>query len=185
MKRKVRKRERKNKGPVMAGLCKDLERAAEDNDTGRFYSLLKQIGISMKPTCRQPQMFTPEQGTARFEKISGQPNNPSLEVVDSLAPDGPNEILAAEPDDEEIWRAAKAMKASAPGDDEITIDMIRTVWNEAGEKICKLIRKMWRQGCEGEDWEEEACRAVVWLLWKRKGEKEIWTTTEESAYCAF
>ena len=61
------------------------------------------------------------------------------------------------------------MKASAGGEDEISIEMIRTVWEEIGDHTCKLVRKMWRQGSEGEEWSEETCRAIVWLLWKQKG----------------
>ena len=50
-------------------------------------------------------MFTPEQGAAHFEKISGKPNEPDMSVVQDVVNETPNEIFTTPLDDEEVWRA--------------------------------------------------------------------------------
>eukprot|EP00969_Alexandrium_andersonii_P150593 6659053-Alexandrium_andersonii.AAC.1 len=65
------------------------------------------------------------------------------------------------------------MRVSAPGDDEITIDMIRTAPETVRRRVHKLLVDMWREAGEPgaqPHWSPASHRAVVLMLYKRKGD---------------
>ena len=64
------------------------------------------------------------------------------------------------------------MKVPAPGDDEITVDMIKPAPTQIQECIFQLIVNMWREADnEGEQkhWSSAVHKAVVLMLYERKG----------------
>ena len=65
------------------------------------------------------------------------------------------------------------MKVSAPGDDEITVDMIETAPIPIQECILLLLVKMWQEADnegEQEHWSPAVHKAVVLMLYTRKGD---------------
>ena len=65
------------------------------------------------------------------------------------------------------------MKVSAPGNDEITVDMIKTAPIPIQECIFQLLVKMWQEADndgEREHWSPAVHKAVVLMLYKRQGD---------------
>ena len=84
-----------------------------------------------------------------------------------------NAELDREPTSEEFVKTLHEMKVSAPGDDEITVDMIETAPIPIQECIHRLLVKMWQEADnegEQEHWSPAVHKAVVLMLYKRKGD---------------
>ena len=126
------------------------------------------------------EAITPEACRQHFLKISGEPNDPPLNVADQV----PQQQNSGEPTFEEFVKTLREMKVSAPGDDEITVDMIETAPRPFQECILRLLVEMWREAeNEGdqEHWSPAVHKAVVLMLYKRNFGR--WTTTEVSVFC--
>ena len=72
------------------------------------------------------EAITPEACRQHFLKISGEPNDPPLNVAKQVPQQQVSTELDREPTFEEFVKTLHEMKVSAPGDDEITVDMIET-----------------------------------------------------------
>ena len=64
--------------------------------------------------------------------------------------------------------ALSVMKDSAGGADEVTIGMVKAAPSDVKRAIFMLLKKLWHTPEETE-WESSTTRAVVIMLWKRKG----------------
>ena len=161
LKKNERVFERKQKKEAVTTICAELEIAYEKHETGKQYRLLRELAI------------TPEACRQHLLKISGEPNDPPLNVSDQVSQQQCNTELDGEPTFEEFTKTLREMKVSAPGDDEITVDMIRTANIPLQECILRLLVKMWREaGNEGEQkhWSPAVHKAVVLMLYKRNGD---------------
>ena len=108
-----------------------------------------------------------------FLKISGEPNDPPLNVAEQVRQQQVNTELDREPTFEEFVKTLHEMKVSAPGDDEITVDMIETAPIPIQECILRLLVEMWQEADnegEQEHWSPAMHKAVVLMLYKRKGD---------------
>ena len=117
------------------------------------------------------EAITPEACRQHFLKISGEPNDPPLNVAEQV-PQQVNTELDREPTFEEFVKTLHEMKVSAPGD-EITVDMIETAPIPIQECILRLLVKMWQEADnegEQEHWSPAVHKAVVLMLYKRKGD---------------
>eukprot|EP00959_Pyramimonas_sp_CCMP1952_P450914 9440787-Pyramimonas_sp.AAC.1 len=123
--------------------------------------------------------YTPEEGKDHFLNIGGDPNPVPEEVLDDL-PEAfwqqgraHAETLGRPPRDAEIDRAIRGLRDSAPGDDEVTIGMIKAAGAPVVSEVCRLVRLFW--DTPHEHWVEvlgqEPLRAVVILLFKNKGSR--------------
>ena len=113
------------------------------------------------------EKFTPEQGREHFLAIGGQPNTPDEAVLQRVRPGATDHSLSTVPEDEEIERRLSEMRSSAGGDDEITVDMRMASEGKARMLDYDMVRKLWQE----ETWGEPETRAVVSLLWKKKGDE--------------
>ena len=104
--------------------------------------------------------------------IGCEPNEPVLNVADSIPQRQVKTELHREPPFEEFGRTLNEMKVPAPGDDEITVDMIKTAPIQIPECIFQLLVNMWREADnEGEQKHSSPAvhKAIVLMLYKRKG----------------
>ena len=76
--------------------------------------------------------------------------------------------LDMEPSETEYELAITAMKDSAGGADEVIIGMVKAAPSDVKRAIFTLLKKMWHTP-EGIEWELSTTRAIVIMLWKRKG----------------
>ena len=126
VKRNERDFERKQKKAV-ATICAELESAYENHETRKQYRLLRELGVNLRDDgYSEFEAITPEACKQHFLKISGEPNDPPLNVAEQVPQQQVNAELDREPTFEEFVKTLHEMKVSAPGDDEITVDMIET-----------------------------------------------------------
>ena len=105
-----------------------------------------------------------------FLNIGGEPNEPPLNVADSIPQRQVKTELDREPTFEEFGRTLNEMKVL--GDNEITVDMIKTAPIQIPECIFQLLVNMWRVADnEGEQkhWSPAVHKNIVLMLYKRKG----------------
>ena len=103
-------------------LLKQIEHAPVYRDTGRFYQLIRQMEVEMKPRAnRGKEQFAPDQGKGHFLKLASRTRRLTrlCEAING------SEHLDELPQDDEIWATMREMKPSAAGEGEITIDMLR------------------------------------------------------------
>ena len=174
VKRNERDFERKQKKEAVVTICAELESAYENHETGKQYRLLRELGVNLRDDDYSGiEAITPEACRQQFLKISGEPNDPPMNVADQLPQQQVNAELDREPTFEEFVKTLHETKVSAPGDDEITVDMIETAPIPIQECILRLLVKMWQEADnegEQEHWSPAVHTAVVLMLYKRKGD---------------
>eukprot|EP00972_Heterocapsa_arctica_P029073 4277236-Heterocapsa_arctica.AAC.1 len=85
LRRRHRREMRRQKEDIVRAVCKDLERAAADDDTGAFYRGLRQLGCWLndaRPTTTAE--FTPEDGRRHFLSVGGAPAEMQPGVLDAV-----------------------------------------------------------------------------------------------------
>ena len=154
--------------------CAELESAYENHETGKQCRLLRELGVNLRDDDYSGiEAVTPEACRQHFLKISGEPNDIPLNVAEQVPQQQVNAELDREPTFEEFVKTLHDMKVSAPGDDEITVDMIETAPIPIQECILRLLVKMWREADnegEQEHWSPAVHKAVVLMLYKRRGD---------------
>ena len=174
VKRRERDCERKRRKEAVALICAELESACENHETGKQYRLLREFGVNLRDGGYSGiEAITPEGCRQHFLKISGEPNEPPLNAADQVPQQQVNAELDRKPTFEEFVKTLHEMKVSAPGDDEITVDMIETAPIPIQECILRLLVKMYQEADnegEQEHWSPAVHKAVVLMLYKRKGD---------------
>ena len=134
--------ERKQRKEAVATICAELESAYENHETGKQYRLLRELGVNLRDDDYSGiEAITLEACRQHFLLISGEPNEPLLNVADQVPQQQVNAGFDREPTFEEFVETLHEMKVSAPGDDEITVD-IETGPIPIQECILRLV-KMW------------------------------------------
>jgi len=188
--RRLRQREKRKErlwnAELVTVMAKDISDAAENNDYGRFYKSLRELGIFlMEGTAERVNYFTPAQAAQHFKNISGEPINISAQVLEDASPyfDQIQERLAASgelqmlqsrleepPDDDELLQEMHRMRVSAGGGDEITILLLKGAGPRLQYQLGRLVRLMWTT--PPDQWSSlighEIVQAVTILLWKKK-----------------
>ena len=105
--------------------------------------------------------------------VGGKPNIPPEPWP---LPEGFEEAthLKETPSFEEFEKSTAAMKISAPGADEINIDMVRAASVEVREEIWQCLCELWVSGGEDGDqpaWSQMVRTGKVHMLWKGKGSR--------------
>ena len=166
--------ERKQKKEAVATICAELETAYQNDQTGKQYRLLRELGVNLRDDDYSGvEAVTPEACRQHFLKISGEPHHPSLNVAEQVPQQQVNAELDRKPTFEEFVKTLHEMKVSAPGDDEITVGMVVAAPIPFQERILRLLVKMWQEADnegEQEHWSPAVHRAVVLMLYKRKGD---------------
>ena len=174
VKRNERDFERKQKKEAVVTICAELESAYEKHETGKQYRLLRELGVNLRGDDNSGiDAITPEACRQHFLKISGEPNDPPLNVAEQVPQQQVNAELDREPTFEEFVKTMHEMKVSAHGDDEITVDMIQTAPIPIQECILRLLVKTRQEADnegEQEHWSPAVHRAVVLMLYERKGD---------------
>ena len=118
----------------------------EVGDTGRFYSGLKELGVTLDEAASGRQVVhTPSDLREHFRKIGDAESVVALEVFSRLSPDRAcAEYVADLPSDDEIRRVWKKMRESAEGPDEVTINMLRYSGQTLQERVFDLVRRLWQ-----------------------------------------
>ncbi|CAK0880460.1 unnamed protein product [Prorocentrum cordatum] len=164
--RETRRRHRLEYRQARARLVKevaaDLTRAAADNDTGAQYRGLRRLGVwlsDLAPTGALP--FTPKDARDHLLKLdeaapavdAAALNTVPPHVWRDALPPGMSD-LAEPPSADEVRAAIRAMRDSAPGDDEVSIGMIRAASARVQEQ---------------DQFGETPFRGLQILLFKKKG----------------
>ena len=181
VKKRARRLMRKWKAELVQATVKDLEWATQNNDTGLFYRVLRDLGVWLHPGAAlgDHEAFMPEQGAARLRKIGGEPNQVNWDEVASLLPEQRevDEALDEPPSDDEIHKAMYTMRESAAGDDEVTANTLKVMAKNSPRfrsELYKHVRHLWKT--DPDEWEDVIQRGVVFLLWKQNRQTRIWTT---------
>ena len=174
VKRNERDFERKQKKEAVVTICAELESAYENHETGKQYRLLRELGVNLRDDDYSGiAAIPPEACRKHFLKISGEPHQPALNAADQVPQRQVNAELEREPTFEELVTTLHEMKVSAPGDDEITVGMIETAPIPIQEYILRLLVDMWQEADnegEQEHWSPAVHKAVVFMLYKIKGD---------------
>ena len=171
-KRQSQQLEREVRAELVQEICGEIEWARMNNDMGKFYSGIRQLGLRMKEDSKSDSS-TIEPGKARqhFLDISGSENAAGLSSLGSVSSVPVDSQLDTEPSETEFDLALSVMKNSAGGADEVTIGMVKAAPSDVKRAIFMLLKKMWHTP-EDTEWEPSTTRAVVIMLWKRKGSPE-------------
>jgi len=168
--RQARRERRQQRTAVILDTAAQMEHAMDEHDLGKFYRLMRQLGASLNDKdTREQQHYTPEEARTPFLKLAGSANEVDLQVNASVEQKEPAKCL-----DKPLWqvefeKALKEMKDSAPGDDEITIGMIRSAGQEFQTELWLLVSRLWTTSPG--DWEDSIHRSAIILLWKHKGSR--------------
>ena len=144
----------------LLSVVENLEHAMEVGDMGRFYSGLKELGVTLDEAAWGRQVVhTPSELREHFRKIGDAESVVAPDVLSRL-PD----YLANMPSDEEIRRVWKKMRESAGGPDEVTINMLRYSGPTLQQRFFDLVRRLWQSPGS---WEPSVHAAVVLALFKK------------------
>ena len=164
-----------------------LDSAYQNHETGKHHGLLRELGVNPKDDdYSETEVIAPEASQKNFLNIGGEPNEPPLNVADSIPQRQVKTELDREPTFEEFGRTLNEMKVPAPSDDEITVDMIKTAPIQIPECIFQLLVNMWREADnEGKQkhWSPAVRKAIVLMLYKRKGIMQSLDNYRGFAYC--
>ena len=152
----------------------ELQKVIDRSDLRTHYRVLKKLGVHASPLDRRgEEPFTAEEAAQGIQKVMGNDvGEVSQETIQSGLPAIPiNEELPSIPTLDAITNAISDMRESMPGDDEISINMIKYGGENLISEIARLLRKMWTQ--PPEHWEQEACTAVGVLLHKKGDRKQV------------
>ena len=130
-----------------------LEASLKCSDWGPFYRGLAELGCWMTgSTADGKQYFTPEQARQHMLKIGGEENEVDVERAVASMERGPTRHELDEP----------------IIDQECDAEVTKMKDNAAGEEVYSIVKKMFL----GETpWDPVTARAVVVLLWKKKGSR--------------
>ena len=150
----------------LLSVVEKLEHAMEVGDMGRFYSGLKELGVTLDEAASGRQVVhTPSELREHFRRIGDAESVVVPEVLSRLPPDRAcADYLADLPSDEEIRRVWKKMRESAGGPDEVTINMLRYSGQTLQERFFDLVRRLWQSLGS---WEPSVHAAEVLALFKK------------------
>ena len=136
-------------------IVKELESCSDSANWGRFYYLLRRLGVVVKGTAAEGRAdFSPEQLRQHALKIGEQLEaNVDTDMLLEQIPQRPvHASLGLPPSDDEV-RAALQSQGKCPGPDQVTILMIRSAGPRAKWQIRLLMHQLWTT--PPEQW--EAC----------------------------
>ena len=166
-KRQSQQFEREVRTEMVQEICDEIEWARMNNDMGKVYAGIRQLGLRMKEDSKiDSSMIEPGKARQHFLEI-GSENTAGLSSLGSVSSVPVDPQLDVEPSETEYELALTAMKDSAGGADEVTTGMVKAA-PSVKRAIFTLLKKMWHTP-EGIEWELSTTRAVVIMLWKRKG----------------
>ena len=140
-KRQSQQFEREVRAELVQEICGEIEWARMNNDMGKFYSGIRQLGLRMKEDSKSDSsMIDPGKARQHFLEIGRSENAAGLSSLGSL-----------EPSETEYELALSVMKDSAGGADEVTSGVVKAVPSDVKRAIFTLLGKMWL------------------MFWKRKG----------------
>ena len=103
--------ERKQKKEAVVTTCAELESAYEKHETRKQYRLLRELGVNLRDDDYSAiEAITPEACRQHFLKISGEPNDPPLNVAEEV----PQQQVNAELDAERWEAEHKMFKETQP-----------------------------------------------------------------------
>ena len=156
--------------------CKE---ACEGGRIGEMYKCLRKIGMKGAKAA-ESSMISISDFKNHFESVSSvrYEEAPSviasvIEKVNDLRRDGrviaENERLNVMPEREEIVKAMKEMKDSAPGEDGVRMKYIRLACSEVREEVIEIVRMMFEK--RANEWDESAKSGIIVPLFK-KGDRK-------------
>ena len=148
-----------------------LHESLNCHDLGMFYKTLKQIGVSVANHSREGlELFSLDALRAQAQKSAGSVDPISTELIDRVVPLMPQSPeLGDPPTDQEITEALHTLRESAPGYDEVTIQMLRFSGDRARWQLRLLIHQMWTTAPT--EWESLSKQGVAIALYKGAGDR--------------
>ena len=122
----MRKR-RKWRAEWLDTMLADIEKADKMGDAYRFYKGLRKLGVCYQDNSKQRVIqHSLEELRSHFMKIGDEASVVAEEVLKRLPKGRPvDRTLGNTPDVKEMMTAMNAMKESAPGKDEVTVNMLK------------------------------------------------------------
>ena len=154
-------------------VVQELEDCSDVGNWGRFYWLLRRIGITVQGTSAEGKAdFSPAQLRAHALKI-GQKIAPDvdLDMLEKEIPQQPvQDALGQPPTDQEFFAAVHCLRESAPGPDQVTILMLRSSGPRALWQVRLLVHEYWTT--EPDTWEQTAKQVIGVPLYKGDGSRQ-------------
>lgn len=161
---------RRQRSYWIMNLCKQLDTAMRLNDMGRFYKLLRSLGINMAGKSYEGHTpFGLEDITSFVEKVGNETFNMPQDL-DSLLPE-PSPVaweFNGPPEETEVLMALSKMKDSKGGTDGITVGIIRAMGPWFQRLLAKTVRTLWTTAPQ--QW-EAVTHEVMGVLLHKKGSR--------------
>ena len=155
----------------MTHIVDKLNASLDAHDLGLFYRTLKQKGVSVAGISRESiQSFTLDELRGQAQKSSGVLDPVSPDLIARVVPQLPVfEPLGIAPTEQEISEALHCLRESAPGKDEVTINMLKFAGPRARWQLRLLMHKMWVSGPA--TWDSLATHGLAVALYKGTGDR--------------
>ena len=143
--REFRKFKYKAKHAYIRQVCMELEGAMEAHDVGKFYKLLSKLGIQLEGFSRRGlEPHSLQQITTYLTELGSNPHMVTDATIEQGLPQLPYDYtLDTAPHDAEILHELNRMKHSAPGEDEVTSSMYKSLSPLGKRVLCQRLRDLW------------------------------------------
>jgi len=157
-------------------IIQKAKEAADRNEVGRMYKLLRELGLRGSKINREQAPFTAEEFKAQFSSISNQryenTNEEIANAIDAIEVNATadtrhtaNEKLDANITREEIQKALTGVQEKAPGSDNVRKIMITAAGAEMQGKIFDIVQNMFQTPAA--QWSDIAKKGQVIPLFKK------------------
>lgn len=155
----------------MTHIVDKLNASLDVHDLGLFYRTLRQIGVTVAGVSREGlQSFSLDELRGQAKKSSGVVDPVCPDLIARVVPQLPVcEHLGVAPSDQEITEALHSLRESAPGKDEVTINMLKCCGPRARWQLRLLIHKMWIS--DPSTWDTLATHGLAVALYKGTGDR--------------
>ena len=143
-----------------------LNQALDVHDLGAFYRTLKQIGVTVSEYSKEGlQQFSLDALRTQAMKSSGAIQEIDPALIQRVVPELPEAAwLGKSPTEQEIAEALISLRESAPGGDEVSMNLLRYSGERSRWQFRLLIHEMWLQ--PPEEWDTVAKRGISVALHK-------------------
>ena len=171
-KRSLQQWARRQRALWIRDLCTQLDEAMRLQDTGRFYQLLRKLGVNIQgKTHTGHNPFGLEETTQFVEQVGNEHYEPPANLQQLLPP---QYDIAWEyglpPDEREVIHALHKMKDSKGGTDTITAGCMRSFGPIFQRVMAHTIIQLWNT--EPHTWDKSIHEVIGVLLYKNKGSRQ-------------
>ena len=156
------------------------EEACGEGRIGEMYKILNELGMRGKQRAGRGGTLTANDFKEQFERVSQDRYEELPEVLEAAVGNArdlrgeakaieANERMNEIPSVEEIMKAMKVMRESAPGEDGVRVSYIKYACEEMKGEVIELVRKMFVS--RASEWSEQLKGGVIVPLYK-KGDRE-------------